>query len=254
MNALIRMSVICASLAMSVVAEARTIEEIKASGKLIVATETAYPPFTYTQNGKRTGLDVELMEAVAQKMGVKVEWKVLSFDVLLVGLAQNRWDMAVSSIGITPTRAKAVTFANPEYCSGAVIVSKDPQVNSIATLNNKIIAVQTGTTYLPNLRAIPNVKEIKNYPKDADAISALLAGRVDAWVSDRFSAKAAITSMPQAGLRIGGYVLVEKLAAAVKKDNVNLANAYNKALAAVMTDGTYQKISEKYTGEDVRCK
>jgi polar amino acid transport system substrate-binding protein len=77
---------------------------------------------------------------------------------------------------------------------------------------------------------------------------------VDAWVSDRFVAKQAVTLAPDAGLKIGDLVFVERIAAAVAKGNQSLAQAYNKALAEIMADGSYTALSKKYFNEDVRCK
>ena len=235
-------------------ARARSLEEVKASGKLIVATEGAYPPFNYFQGAKLTGFEVELAEAIVKKMGLAIEWKSLAFDALLAGLKQDRWDMVIASFGITDERAKAVTFNTPEYCSGGVIVSRDPAIHNAPKLAGKTVAVQTGTTYLKNVLLVPGVKEVKNFPQDTDARSALLNGRVDAWVSDRFVVKAAIEAQPKAGLKAGDFLYVEKIASAVKKGNLPLATAIDKAIADVMADGTYKAISEKYLKEDVRCK
>ncbi len=244
---------IVAGLVFAVAAQARTLEEIKADGKIIVATEGAFPPFNYYQGDKLTGFEVELAEAIAKKMGLKIEWKALAFDSLLVGLRQDRWDLVMASFGITDERAKAVTFTNPQYCSGGVIVAKEPGISTIKSLVGKVIAVQTGTTYMENVRKIPGVKDVKNFPQNSDAQSALLTGRVDAWVTDRFTIKAALEANPNSGMKQGDYLFVERIAGAVKKGNIPLANAVNKAMVDLMADGTYKSISEKYFKEDVRC-
>jgi len=77
---------------------------------------------------------------------------------------------------------------------------------------------------------------------------------VDAWVSDRFVVKQALASAPNAGLKVGDMVFIERIAAAVAKGNQSLAAAYNKALGEVMADGSYAALSKKYFNEDVRCK
>jgi len=254
MNLLKTLLAIAAGFAVAASAHARTFEEIKSSGKIIAATEGAYPPFNYFQGSKLTGFEVELGEALAKKMGVQIEWKALSFDALLAGLRQDRWDMVIASFGITEERAKAVTFTDPHYCSGGVIVTKDGSIRTPDQLAGKTVAVQTGSTYMENVRKLPGVKEVKNFPQDTDARTALIAGRVDAWVSDRFVVKAAMDGNPSLGLKTGGYLFVEKIATAVKKGNTSLATQINKALAELMADGTYQKISEKYLKEDIRCK
>jgi polar amino acid transport system substrate-binding protein len=235
-------------------AQARTFDEIKSSGKIVVATEGAYPPFNYFQGSKLTGFEVELAEAMVKKMGLTIEWKSLSFDALLSGLRQDRWDMVMASFGITDERAKAVQFSNPYYCSGGVIVSKNAAIGTVASLNGKTVAVQTGSTYMENVRKLQGVKEVKNFPQDTDARSALLNGRVDAWVSDRFVVKTALATSPTAGLKSGDYLFIEKIAVAMKKGNPTLAAAVNQALADVLADGTYKTISEKYMQEDIRCQ
>ena len=234
-------------------AGARTLEAIKASGKMVVATEGAYPPFNYFEGARLTGFEVELAEAIVHKMGLAIEWKSLAFDALLAGLNQDRWDLVIASFGITEERARAVTFTAPDYCSGGVVVSRDPAIRSAATLAGKTVAVQTGTTYLKNVMLVPKIKEVKNFPQDSDARSALMNGRVDAWVSDRFVARTALQTSPKAGLHMGELLYLEKIASAVKKGNLPLAAAIDRARAKVMADGTYRRISEKYLQQDVRC-
>ena len=235
-------------------AHARSFEEIKKSGTIVIASEGAFPPFNYFEGPKLTGFEIDLANAMAAKMGLKVEWKALSFDALLAGLRQDRWDMVIASFGITPERSKAVTFTSPHYCSGGIIVAKDPAIKTVNDLKGKVVAVQTGTTYLENVEKLPGLKEMKNFPKDTDAHAALVAGRVDAWVTDRFVAMDALKGDAKAGLHTGDFVFVERIATAVQKGNTSLVAAIDKALADLQADGTYEKISKKYLGEDIRCR
>jgi polar amino acid transport system substrate-binding protein len=242
------------SAAVATPASARSLDEVKKDGKMIVATEGQFAPFNFFQGAKLTGFEIEVAEAVAAKMGVKIEWKALSFDALLAGLRQDRWDLVIASHGITEERAKAVTFTEPHYCSGGVIVSKSASIKSAADIAGKVVSAQIGTTYLDNVKKVAGVKEVKVFPQDTDARSALLTGRVDAWVSDRFAAVSAVAANPGAGMKIGDFLFVERIAAAVAKGNGSLAGGWNKALAETMADGSYGKISQKWFNEDVRCK
>jgi polar amino acid transport system substrate-binding protein len=235
-------------------AEARTLEEIKSSGKLVIGSEGQFPPFNFFEGKELKGFEIDVGNAVAKKMGLQVEWRALAFDALLGGLQQDRFDLVIASFAITPERLKAVDFTAPHYCSGGVIVAKNPAIQTVKDLEGKIVAVQTGTSYLQEVKKLKGIKSVKNFPKDTDARSALVAGRVDAWVTDRFVAKEAIESDPKAGLKMGDFVFVEKVATAVKKGNTALAEAFNKALAEVMADGTYEAISKKYMNEDIRCR
>jgi len=254
---------LCTSLALAALAavasfstpaQARPFDEIKKDGKIVIATEGQFAPFNFFQGSTLTGFEVDVANALAARMGVKPEWKAIGFDALLAGLNQDRWDMVIASHGITEERSKAVTFAHPHYCGGGVIVAKDPALKSAKDLNGKVVAVQTGTTYLENVKKLPGVKEVKNFPQDTDARSALMTGRVDAWVTDRFAARNALQANPARGLKMGDFLFVERIAPAVAKGNTSLAEAINQALAAIMADGTYAKISEKWFKEDIRCK
>ena len=245
----------CAALLLVVAgAHARNFDEIKKDGKILVATEGQFAPFNYFQGAKLTGFEIDVAEAMAAKMGVTIEWKALGFDALLAGLRQDRWDMVIASHGITEERAKAVTFTAPHYCSGGVIISKSDAIKTAADLNGKTVAVQTGTTYLDNVKKLAGVKEMKNFPQDTDARAALITGRVDAWVTDRFVAKTSLAASPGAGMKMGDFLFVERIASAVSKGNTSLAGEVNKALAAILADGSYAAISKKWFDEDIRCK
>lgn len=237
-------------------AQARSIEDIRKDGKIVVATEGAFAPFNFFEGKKLTGYEVELAEAVAKQMGLKIEWKTIGFDALLAGLQQDKWDLVIASHGINEERAKAVTFAEPHYCTGGVIVSKEGKLKTAAELSGKVVAVQVGTSYMDNVKKLSGVKEVKTFPKDPEVMAALAAGRVDAAVSDKFTVREALASksLAKSGLKIGDFLFVEQVAAAVAKGNTGLAGAYNTALKALQGDGTVGKISQKYFKEDVGCK
>lgn len=233
--------------------QARSIEDIRKSGTIVVASEGKFAPFNFVDNGKLTGFEIDVANAVAAKLGLKVEWKTMGFDGLLVGLQQDRWDMVIASHGVTEERAKAVTFANPHYCTGGVIISKDGAIRTAKDLTGKVVGVQTGTTYYDNAKKLP-VKDVRNFPQDNSARAALETGHVDAWVTDKFVGKASLAATPGTSLKMGDFLFTEKIAAAVSKGNTGLVAEVNKALAATMADGTYAAISKKWFNEDIRCK
>ena len=245
---------LAAALCGAVAAQARPLEAIQKSGSIVLATEGQYAPFNFFQGKKVTGYEVEVAEAVAKKLGWKFEWKTVGFDALLTGLAQDRWDLVIASHAITEERAKAVTFTAPHYCSGGIIMAMQPTIKTAQDLAGKVVAVQTGTTYLEHVQKVPGVKEVKNFPTDEAARNALASKRVDAWVSDRFVAKEIVKKAPTAGFHTGGMLFVEQIAAAVSKGNQGLADAWNQALKAATADGTIAAISQKYFQEDITCK
>jgi polar amino acid transport system substrate-binding protein len=238
--------------ALAAPAQAREWATIQQSGTIVAATEGAYPPFNYFQGKKLTGYEVEVMEAVAAKLGLKLEWRTLGFDAQVAAVALDRFDLAIASHGITEERQKSVDFTLPHYCSGGQIVSQPGGPLKAADVQGKVLGVQLATTYADAARKLSGVKEVKTYTKDTDAQQALLARRVDAWVTDRFVAQ---TAIQKAGgkLKGGDMVFVERVAMILRKGNTELAGKLNQALKDLHTDGTLKRISEKYFKEDVTC-
>jgi len=235
--------------------EARTLAEIRSSGTLKLMTEGAYKPFNFYQGKTLTGFDVELGTALAQKMNLKYEWKSAGFDSLLISLSQDRFDVVVASHTITDERAKSVDFIN-YYCTNGVWVVRQGGEKVKTNLRTKTIAAQVGTTNLEFLpKVIPGLPaaNIKSYPKDTDALQALIAGRVDAWSTDEFVALDAIKSTTAAKLELGGTLYLQRNGMAVKKGNSTLQKALQDALSSLYADGTYTKLSQKYFGKDIRC-
>lgn len=235
-------------------ASARDWNEIQKSGKILLATEGMFPPFNQYQNNHLTGFEVEVAEALAQELGLKFEWKTTPFDSLLIGLAQNRYDLVIASHGITEERAKAVDFTDPHYCTGGVIFSRPGGPLKASDLAGKTVAVQVGTTYLQNMKKVPGVKDVKTYPKDTDSLQNLTAGRTDAWVTDKFVGLDAMKSNPNAKLQMGDMLFQEKVAMAVSKGNSSLREKINQALGKILKNGVYARIATKYFGQDIRCK
>lgn len=229
----------------------RPFEAVKKTGTIIAATEGGYPPFNLFHGKELGGFEVEIFNALAAAMNLKVEWKSYAFDSLLIGLGQNRYDVVIASHGVTEERAKAVDFTQPHYCGGGAIVAHKGGALKKAALKGKSIAVQVGTTYLTSVQKIPHVKAVKTYPKDTDALQNLLNKRVDNWVTDRFVALEAIKQ--HKSLVLGQMLFEERVAMAVAKGNPTLVAALNEGLKKIRSNGQYQKISNKYFGNDIGC-
>ena len=159
-----------------------------------------------------------------------------------------------ASHGITEERAKAVEFSNPHYCTGGVIVSLEGGPQTAKDLADKVVAVQVGSSYLENVKKVAGVKQTKTYPRDTDSMQNLIAGRAQAWVTDKFVALDAIKANPKTKMKIGEMLFQEKVAMAFAKGNSSLKVKIDEALAALMKDGTYQKLSQKYFNQDVSCR
>lgn len=223
-------------------------------GKIRAATEGAFAPFNFFKGKELTGFEVDLANEIFKKLQLKAEWQALAFDSLLIGLSQDRYDMVIASHAITDERAKAVDFASPHYCSGAVILAHAGGPKTKNDLRGKTVSAQIGTIYVPMLEKIPGIGKVKTFQKDSDSLQALAAGKTDAMVVDRFAALELMKANPKAKLQIGDSVSQERVGMAVKKGNQALVAQLNQGLATVLKDGTYAKLSKKYFDMDVRCK
>ncbi len=232
---------------------ARDWKTIQASGTLTATTEGSFAPFNYFENGKLSGFEVELAEAVAQKLKLNIDWKPLPFDGQLAAISQDRFDFAISSHGYTEARARAVDFADPHYCTGGQIGAPKGGPLTAAALKGKSVGVLLGSTYVEAARKIPGIGEIKTYKSEPEVFSALLSHKVDAWISDRLLMRATLNRHPEAGVGMGDPLFVERVSMIMHKDNPELRAQLNRGLAEIIKDGTYARLSQKYFQADISC-
>src|SRR6478672_186743 len=128
--------------------EAETETEAEASGEpLSVGSDIPYPPFEQGKPGEYTGFDIELMEAIGEKIGRTPEFQDTSFETIFRDVAQGKFEAVISAATITEEREEAVDFSNPYYLSEqAVLVKEGSDLKSLEELNGKPVAVQQGTT------------------------------------------------------------------------------------------------------------
>ena len=247
-------AVIPLSMVLSMPVMAREWAEIKSSGTLIAATEGAFAPFNYYEGKKLTGYEVDVAEAIAKKMGLKLEWRVVPFDAQLAAVSQDRYDFAIASHGYTEERAKAVDFASPHYCTGGQIAAPKDGPLTAAALKGKTVGVQLATSYFDAAKKIEGVKDVKTYKSDPEAFSALRAKKIDAWISDKFTVMETLKKNPKAGIVTGDQVFVERVSLIMRKNNKEFLDQINATIAALISDGTFATISKKYFDSDITCK
>jgi len=216
------------------------------SDVLRVATDATFPPMEFVDNGKRTGFDIELVEAVAQKMGKKVQWVDIDFKGLVPGLIARRFDMAVSAIYITDERKKVVDFSQPYYAGGLVAMVKDGSpIAKLADLDGKRVSVQVGTKSVGFLTEhYPKVQRVE-VEKNQEMFNLVAIGRTDAAVTGKPAAFQYLRT--RGGMKVlGEQLTTEEYGMAVRKDMPELTQAVNKALAQLKADGGYQAIVDKW--------
>jgi ABC-type amino acid transport substrate-binding protein len=220
-------------------------------GTLLVGSCLDYSPFEYYKNGQLTGFDVEIMEAITQKMGLKLEWKKANFDTIFTALAAHSFDAVAAASTIKPDRLQVVDFSDPYYNSRqslTVNTSKTPDITTTDQLPaGSVIGVQKGTTgkdwATQNLA--PKGMQIKTYTNAPDAFTDLEAGNITGVINDEPSSESEVKSRPDLKV-VEPIDTGEHYGIAVAKDRTDILKGINDALAAIIADGTYTTIFQKY--------
>lgn len=214
---------------------------------LRVGTDATFPPMEFVENGKRTGFDIELVEAIAKTMGKQVEWVDIDFKGLIPGLISKRFDMAVSAIYITDERKKVVDFTDSYYAGGLVVMVKadNKVINKLADLDGKKVSVQVGTKSVAYLtEKFPKVQRVE-VEKNQEMFNLVDIGRADAAVTGKPAAFQYVRTRP--GLRVlDEQLTTEEYGMALRKDTPELTKAVNGAITKLKADGTYAAIVKKW--------
>ncbi len=229
-------------------AEFTTVQE----GKLVMATNAAFPPYEYMEDGEIVGIDAEIAGAIAEKLGLELVIEDMEFDSIITSVQSGRADMGLAGITVTPERAEAVNFTD-SYATGvqAIIVTEGSAITTADDLfdvGGFTIGVQRNTTgdlYTTWDLEDEGLATIDRYGRGADAVMALNTGKVDCVVIDNEPAKAFVAENEGLVILDTEYV-EESYAAAMSKDNEALYNAVNTALQELIADGTVQAIIDKY--------
>lgn len=229
--------------------EAYTLVE---DGKLTVAASLDFPPFENLVDGKAEGFEVDLMAAIADKLGLELNYlPTMKFDTIIPAItAGGTADVGVSGFTITPARQEEVDFSTPVCDTNqCIVVAAGSTVTGQADLKDVRIGAETGTTGLDwareNLTGASDIVAFDEYPA---VFAALQSGQVAAVVLDKPVADYYIN------IAYGDCTVIEEIPTgeqyglAISKDNPNLTAAVNKALEEIEADGTYAEIQQKWFG------
>ena len=252
---ILMMTVICAvaMLAAGCGGDKKEAKKAEPAKVLRVGTEPTFAPFEFQKEGSKDydGFDMDLARAIGKQMGAKVEIVNMGFDALIPALNANNIDLIAAGMSITDERKKAITFSEPYYTSGLIImVNKDnKEVKSEKDLEGKRIAVQIGTTGEKKARSIKGAK-VTAFNTNTEAAMELKNKGVDAVIND---SPVVGYYLAQGGnktaMTVGEVMEAEQYGLAVKKGNDKLAADVNKALAELKKNGEYDKIYKSWFGE-----
>ena len=217
---------------------------------LYMATEGIFPPYEFFDCDQLVGIDVEVASAIAEKLGMKLEVVDIAFDSIVSGVQAGKYDMGMAGMTVNEERLQQVNFSD-SYSTGiqVVIVKEGGKVKSLDDMaaDGVVIGTQSGTTGFLFASEDFGDEKVKGFAKTTDTVEALKNGQVDCVMLDNEPAKALVAANPDAGLSILDTAYAnEDYAIAINKQNTDLLNQINAALAELKADGTLQSIIDKY--------
>jgi cystine transport system substrate-binding protein len=229
------------------------LENIKSAGVLKIGTEGTYAPFTFHDaSGALVGFDVEIGQEIAKRLGVKAEFLEGRWDGLIAGLDANRYDAVINQVGITEERKQKYDFSDPYIASKAALIVRadNEEIKTFADLKGKKSA-QSLTSNFAKLAEASGAELVGTDGFD-QSIQLVLNGRADATINDSLSFLDFKKQKPDADVKIAATEdKADYSGVIIRKGEPELLAAINDALKQIHADGTYQKISEKYFGQDV---
>lgn len=222
--------------------------ETKEEGKLLVGTDTPYPPFEFGQAPNYKGYDIELVNEIAKRLNLDVTYQDTAFDTIFTDLASGTFDMVASASTITPERQQQVDFSDPYYSADqALIVAPGSVVAAVEDLADLNVAAQNGTTGLTYAKDETEAANVQGFPQGPDVVNAVRSGQVDAGILDQPVAQDALEKT--GGIEIPAVIPTGELyGLAIPKDSDALREAVNAELKSMKEDGTLDKLYKKYFG------
>ena len=224
-----------------------TLEE----GKLIMSTNAAFPPYEMTDDaGNFIGIDVEVAQAIADKLGLELVIDNMEFTAALEAAQQGKSDMVMAGVTVNEDRLAVMDFSD-SYATGIqVVIVKEGSDVTMDNLGDKMIGTQMGTTgYIYASDTVENggygEDHVTAYDNGITAVQALMNDQIDAVIIDSAPAQAFVDANPGLILLDGEWAL-ENYAIGFKKGNTELVEAVNGALSELIADGTVQAIVDKY--------
>ena len=223
---------------------------------LLVGVDDTYPPMEYVnEDGELVGFDVDFAKALAEEMGVEIEFKSTAWDGIFANLSAKQYDVIISSVSMTTDRMETMSFSSPYLANGQVIMVSPDMADTIQTpddLAGLIVGVQFETT--ADIAATKQLEtidfELIQYDDMTVCLAAMEAGQIDCIVADMAVAIDAVAKNPDVYKVSSAQLTNEPIAVAMNKDVPELEAAINEAIAALQESGKMTEISVDHLGDD----
>ena len=219
---------------------------------LKVATNVAFPPYEYYEDEKVVGIDVDIVQAICDKLGYEMELSDMEFGSIITAVAAGKVDVGCGASTITEERAKSVNFTT-SYSTGiqSIIVKEDSPITGVEDLEAKGIKIGVQQDTTGDIYATDQFGEdhMARFNKGADAVQALITGKVNCVIIDNSPAETFVAQ--NKGLKILPTAYAEEAYGfELNKNATELYEEFNGALEELLKDGTVQKIIDKYISAD----
>lgn len=230
------------------------LSQIKERGYIVIATEGNWSPWTYhDENGKLTGLDVEIGKRLAEGLGVDVKFEETDWDSILSGIESGKYDIACNGVGYTDKRAEKYNFSSPYVYTHKVLVVRldNDEIKSVEDLNGKTTANTASSTYASLAKEYgATVTPVNTL---SETIQMLDEGKVDATINAQVSINEYLAQNPEANIKIVQVLPGEPVAFPFRKtaDTDSLVAEVNNILSEMKASGELSKISNQFFGLDL---
>jgi polar amino acid transport system substrate-binding protein len=228
-------------------------EEEAARDVLKVGLNSENVPWEFMRDGELVGFEVDMLNELAERMDVELEFITVPFSGIFTGLQSEKWDLASSSIWITEERLKEMDFADPYYDSDISLMTQaDSDIETLEDMEGGVFGADTGSMndqWLKDHMDVYGPYEIKNYDSPTDAFLDLQAGRLDGVVADAPTALYYVQENPDAGLEVPTLMNEGFPQAWAFRKGDPLRDAVNEVQNEMKRDGTLAEIYEKWFGQ-----
>ncbi len=218
--------------------------------ELVVAVDANFMPFEFKVDGKLTGFDVELFDAIAKDIGLDYKWQTMDFNGIIPALQSRSVDAAIAGITIKSEREEVVDFSHPYYDSGLIILVKadNNDIKVLEDLEGKLVATKLGTTSVDFLKKNVETKDLKLLPNTDNLFMELVSGGVDAVFFDSPPLLYYAQNQGKGQVKTVGPLYQGQSYGIAFPEGSDLREKVNITLLKFMEDGTYDKLYEKWFG------